>query len=107
MLHREATEMHSTKLKEGGGSRFVHSTPCRDSISPTSILWEGTNESCQENTFNQSSIAVPSDDTVRKITALEDELNRLRAQIAGFVLNQEDPVVTSTIQSKIILIILL
>ena len=33
---------------------------------------------------------VASDNTVQKITALEDELNRLRAQIAGFVLKQDN-----------------
>jgi hypothetical protein len=40
---------------------------------------------------------VASDDTVRKITALEDELNRLRAQIAGFVLKQDDSDTTTSI----------
>ena len=35
------------------------------------------------------------DEAVRKISALEDELNRLRAQIAGFVLKQDNSDTTS------------
>ena len=103
MLHKPAAEMHSTKLKPVGSSRFVHSTPCRDSISPSSIVWEGSNESCQENTFNHNS-AVVAEDAVRKITALEDELNKLRAQIAGFVLNQEDPITSKATPEKHLII---
>ena len=83
--------MHTRGLKDIHSTRFVHSTPCRDTISPAScsIAWDSMNESCRDNTY-QNSMAAP-DDAVRKITALEDELNRLRAQIAGFVLKQDDP----------------
>ncbi|CAB4011841.1 Mitochondrial fission regulator 2 [Paramuricea clavata] len=90
MLHKQATEVRTRGLKDIHGTRFVHSTPCRDTISPgsCSIVWDSMNESCRDNTYQNSMVA--SDDTVRKITALEDELNRLRAQIAGFVLKQDD-----------------
>lgn len=97
MLHKPATEVRTRGLKDIHGTRFVHSTPCRDTISPgsCSIAWDSMNESCRDNTYQNSMVA--SDDTVRKITALEDELNRLRAQIAGFVLKQDDSDTTTSI----------
>ena len=91
MLHKPATEVCTRGLKDIHGSKFVHSTPCRNTTSPESyaIPWDSMNESCRENTYQNSTIV--TDDAVRKISALEDELNRLRAQIAGFVLKQENP----------------
>ncbi|XP_028407367.1 mitochondrial fission regulator 2-like [Dendronephthya gigantea] len=90
MLHKQATETYTRGVKNIHTAQFIHSTPCRNTISPEScsIAWDTINESCHENTYQNSMVV--SDDAVRKITALEDELSRLRAQIAGFVLKQED-----------------
>ena len=90
MLHKQATETYTRGGKNIHSTQFIHSTPCRNTISPEScsIAWDTINVSCQENTYQNSMVV--SDDAVRKITALEDELSRLRAQIAGFVLKQED-----------------
>ena len=94
MLHKPAAANVTARgLKNIHGSGFIHSTPCRDTISPCSIVWDSMNESCRENTYQNSMAS--SDDAVKKITALEDELNRLRAQIAGFVLKQDNSDTTS------------
>lgn len=90
MLHKPVTKVPSRGLNNVPGAQVVHSTPCKDTVSPgsCSIVWDSMYESSCENTYQNSVVA--SDDAVRKINALEDELNRLRAQIAGFVLKQDE-----------------
>ena len=91
MLHQ--IDMQHTKFKATTGvqPRLIHSTPCKKSISPSMSMWETNNESYLESVLEQSTATIVTGDAVRKISALEDELNRLRAQIAGFVLKQEEP----------------
>ena len=84
MLHQAGVGQHGMNLKS---ERFIHSTPCRNTlITPDCDVWDSMVDDHEDT--RHVSFAI-SNDTVQKITALEDELSRLRAQIAGFVLKQD------------------